>query len=112
MFWIFKGLLSELIKLKARINNCNYKLNMVEAVTLGKRTHKQVEESEHKRLLQSARDTTEKDAGEKQDANGDNNIYEVKGQLRYVKPYTHEFKAFAKRRWIGCKLLDVFNKEF
>jgi hypothetical protein len=32
--------------------------------------------------------------------------------LRYVKPYSHEFKAFAKRRWIGQTLIDVFTSEF
>jgi len=29
-----------------------------------------------------------------------------------VKPYEYEFKAFAKRRWVGQTLLAVFSKEF
>ena len=27
-------------------------------------------------------------------------VYEVRDGLRFVKPYKHEFKTFAKRRWI------------
>ena len=29
-----------------------------------------------------------------------------------MKPYTYEFKTFAKRRWIGKRLIDVFKSEF
>lgn len=39
-------------------------------------------------------------------------MYELRDGLRFVKQYSHEFKTFAKRRWIGQKLLDVFKEEF
>lgn len=29
-----------------------------------------------------------------------------------MKAYKHDFKTFAKRRWIGVKLIDVFTTEF
>ena len=29
-----------------------------------------------------------------------------------MKAYKHDFKTFAKRRWIGEKLIDVFTTEF
>ena len=29
-----------------------------------------------------------------------------------MKPYKHEFKTFAKRRWIDKKLIEVFKTEF
>ena len=32
--------------------------------------------------------------------------------LRYVTPYTCEFKTFAKKRWLGRTLWDVFRVEF
>lgn len=44
--------------------------------------------------------------------NEDESIYEVKHGLRFVKAYTHEFTTFAKRRWVGKSLLDVFSAEF
>lgn len=38
----------------------------------------------------------------------------VKGEKyeRYVKPYFQDFKTFAKGRWIGRELLEVFTREF
>ena len=39
-------------------------------------------------------------------------VYEIKGKLRFVKSYKHDFKTFAKRRWVGEKLIDVFTSEF
>ena len=39
-------------------------------------------------------------------------MYEIRNNLRFVKPYSHEFKTFAKRRWIDQKLIDVFKVEF
>ena len=39
-------------------------------------------------------------------------VYEIRGNLRFVKSYKHDFKTFAKRRWIGEKLIDVFTTEF
>ena len=36
----------------------------------------------------------------------------VNGRLRYVTPYIHEFKTFAKGRWIGKELYAVITKEF
>lgn len=42
----------------------------------------------------------------------DATIYIVKDSLRFVKPYSHEFTTFAKRRWVGQSLLDVFSREF
>lgn len=38
--------------------------------------------------------------------------YILRDGLRFVKPYDHEFKTFAKRRWIDKKLHDVFQTEF
>jgi RluA family pseudouridine synthase len=38
--------------------------------------------------------------------------YEIKNGLRFVAPYDYEFKAFAKRRWIGQTLLSVYKDEF
>ena len=39
--------------------------------------------------------------------------YEMaEGGLRYVTPYIHEFKTFAKGRWIGKELYAVITKEF
>ena len=32
--------------------------------------------------------------------------------LRYLKPYTHSYSTYAKGRWLGKKLLDVFATEF
>ena len=39
-------------------------------------------------------------------------MYTIRGNLRFVKAYKHEFTTFAKRRWIGLKLIDVFTTEF
>ena len=39
-------------------------------------------------------------------------IWEVRNGLRFVIPYDHEFKAFAKRRWVGQPLIEVFCAEF
>lgn len=32
--------------------------------------------------------------------------------MRKVKPYYFEYKSFAKGRWLGRTLLDVFSSEF
>jgi S4 domain len=32
--------------------------------------------------------------------------------LRHVPPYVHEFQTFAKDRWVGTTLLDVYCSEF
>ena len=45
-------------------------------------------------------------------ANGTESAYEIRGNLRFVKAYKHDFKTFAKRRWIGVKLIEVFTSEF
>jgi hypothetical protein len=29
-----------------------------------------------------------------------------------VKPYVYEFRTFAKARWFGRELLEIFTKEF
>ena len=68
---------------------------------LGKRTHKEVEKD---REDQKAAELVAPDAVESQ--------YTLRGGLRFVKPYRHEFKTFAKRRWIDKKLLEVFQVEF
>ena len=73
---------------------------MVEPTILGKRQRKDAEKSRDKQEILSA------------DARKDDSPYEVRNSLRFVKPYTHEFKTFAKKRWIGEKLLDIFNREF
>lgn len=33
-------------------------------------------------------------------------------EMRKVKPYYFEYKSFAKGRWLGRTLLDVFSSEF
>lgn len=38
--------------------------------------------------------------------------YLFENGLRKVKPYYFEYKTFAKERWYGRTLLDVFRKEF
>ena len=42
----------------------------------------------------------------------DDEIYYFKDGLRFVKEYTHEFSCYAKRRWLGCLLIDVYSSEF
>ena len=32
--------------------------------------------------------------------------------LRHVVPYVHKFGAFAKQRWFGRTLLDIYSNEF
>ena len=32
--------------------------------------------------------------------------------LRKVEPYYFEYRAFAKERWCGRRIFDVFQKEF
>ncbi len=34
------------------------------------------------------------------------------GQQRHVRPYSQTLRAFAKERWLGKKLIDVFESEF
>ena len=36
----------------------------------------------------------------------------TKNGFRWVEPYEYEFKAFAKERWVGKKLIDVCVNEF
>jgi hypothetical protein len=43
--------------------------------------------------------------------NNHSNIAYEKG-LRKVKPYFFEYKSYAKGRWLGRKLLEVFSTEF
>lgn len=38
--------------------------------------------------------------------------YIMKGGVRYVAPYVHEFATFAKGRWLGRELLEVLHSEF
>jgi len=38
--------------------------------------------------------------------------YYVKDGVRHVKPYAHEFIAYAKGRWVGLDLLTILCKEF
>nr|CAH8837613.1 unnamed protein product [Trichobilharzia regenti] len=44
--------------------------------------------------------------------NSDISDYYIDGAFRKVFPYHFTFKAYAKHRWIGCKLLDVLQSEF
>lgn len=66
---------------------------MVEATKttiLGKRTHSQVSKERKKsETITAAAAKVEKEP-----------FYEVRDGLRFVRPYRHEFKTFAKRRWI------------
>jgi RluA family pseudouridine synthase len=34
------------------------------------------------------------------------------GGVRRVKPYTHVFKSYAKKRWLGRRVVDVLAREF
>ncbi len=36
----------------------------------------------------------------------------VKNSLRYVDPYEYTFSTFAKGRWVGSALVEVFQREF
>lgn len=38
--------------------------------------------------------------------------YSFENGLRYVKPYYFEYSTFAKERWYGKPLLDVFKQDF
>jgi tRNA pseudouridine synthase 9 len=38
--------------------------------------------------------------------------YSIVNGVRYVKPYVHEFKTFAKGRWLGRELIEVLTTEF
>lgn len=38
--------------------------------------------------------------------------YTITGGIRSVLPYIHEFKSYAKGRWLGRELLEVLTKEF
>eukprot|EP00057_Strongylocentrotus_purpuratus_P030480 XP_781802.2 PREDICTED: RNA pseudouridylate synthase domain-containing protein 2 [Strongylocentrotus purpuratus] len=38
--------------------------------------------------------------------------YYFENGLRKIKPYVYKFECYAKGRWFGSKLLDVFKKEF
>ncbi|CAO3640251.1 unnamed protein product [Mucor fragilis] len=39
-------------------------------------------------------------------------VYFFEDEMRKVKPYYFEYKSFAKGRWLGRTLLDVFSSEF
>ncbi|KAI3661934.1 hypothetical protein MP638_005975 [Amoeboaphelidium occidentale] len=41
----------------------------------------------------------------------DSDDFFFKDGLRHVKPYTFQYHSYAKRRWLGKKLLDVFKEE-
>ena len=38
--------------------------------------------------------------------------YEIRDGRRMVRPYHHSFTSFAKRRWVGRRVLDVMADEF
>jgi len=38
--------------------------------------------------------------------------YYYEGGLRYVRPYHFEYQTYAKERWLGRSILDVFRREF
>lgn len=38
--------------------------------------------------------------------------YEIKNGLRFVKPYSHVFETFVKKRWLGRELLEMMANEF
>ena len=75
---------------------------MVESKSiLGKRKHNEIAKEDDKQKKLSF-----------PTANKEESVYEIRNNLRFVKPYSHEFKTFAKRRWIDQKLIDVFKVEF
>ena len=39
-------------------------------------------------------------------------IYEIRNNIRYVKPYFHEYVTYAKGRWIHRNIIDVLSEEF
>lgn len=38
--------------------------------------------------------------------------YVIEGGFRRVQPYYFEYRTFAKERWLGKSVLEVFKKEF
>ncbi len=38
--------------------------------------------------------------------------YVIKNGLRHVTPYVNEFKTFAKKRWFGKTIWELFSTEF
>ena len=38
--------------------------------------------------------------------------YEFRNGLRCVKPYEYEYKVYAKERWVGQTVIDLFVREF
>ena len=39
-------------------------------------------------------------------------VYIKERGLRFVQQYCHEFVSYAKKRWIGETLYDIYAKEF
>ena len=37
---------------------------------------------------------------------------QLDGYIRLIKPYAYTFKTYAKARWIGRSVLDVYSTEF
>ena len=69
---------------------------------LGKRKHHEAVKDRDKAQVTETKTSVDKNES----------VYEIRDGLRFVKPYRHEFKTFAKRRWIDQKLIDVFKVEF
>ena len=38
--------------------------------------------------------------------------YTFQEGLRFVKPYSHSFTTYAKRRWFGHQIGKIYTKEF
>jgi hypothetical protein len=39
-------------------------------------------------------------------------VYIKERGLRFVQSYSHEFVSYAKKRWIGQTIFDIYLKEF
>lgn len=42
----------------------------------------------------------------------DNGIIEHRRRVRIIYPYPYTFATFAKARWIGRSIVDIYNEEF
>ena len=39
-------------------------------------------------------------------------IVEVRNGLEFIQEYTHVFRSYTKRRWVGRSIYEVFSGEF
>jgi hypothetical protein len=39
-------------------------------------------------------------------------VIKIENNIRFIEPYEFKYQLFAKRRWLGKKLIDVLESEF